>query len=843
MHSLKMLRRVIVTFFALVVSIGIATPLATADDQGRYLTISLVGDSYTSGNGAGGYYGPQKLYRSAHNWGHSYARWLNEQGVHSIVRNYSFSGATTDDVLKKQIPEVDPNSDVVMLTVGGNDVDFTSIVTNCYAIGIRSISTCQKSIESADKQIPHVIAQTEKILHALQERIKHGAEIVLVGYPLLSKESDYVIQPWLWGTPYPAAFHTRELGKKATIAQRDLVEKWNANSHNKLHASYVAVENHFDGHEPDPEVSAQNPYRWINEFFETEGKIGADGRTESVQSITEVANWYHPNIIGHTEIANLLGKTIGIPKSVRTARNEAQDIDLVFVVDNSLTQHAWLGDATKQIRRIFAEATTRAGQHGKTVRAALMTYLASAKNDVTDGSEILASSRTEKNGTTEPRVSGKSAPDNTEARKDAIEKTSEAPLGDTKVATGQLTFDTTVASLTAKLDAVTHGKTLTTASTLRSALKDALTQNWRKDARKIVVLLGTTDPAPSKDDPSWEDLEIAAFGADSAELLVIEPGEKTSKELTQLAMHTGGHVTQAKTLKPLIVAPPNAFISAPKQVSVGESIILDGSGSYAEEGAIVRYEWDLDGDGTYEHASSADGTIGANPLQGFKAQEVGKKTISLRVTDAYGKQAMSTVEIAISSAKAEDSWEAVPLTPLTPAQPGQPNGEASVAPQADDTTQRVHILLKDTKVRRGDVLAYGVKGVQPQEKVSLEIHSTPLELGSMTANARGLVAGLWTVPANFPIGRHTLAVKTHTGDFQVTFDVLPNRDGGKAAEQPMSPAPQRQTDRADKTSGNSTDAELSLTGSTAFAQAGYVMSFLTFGGLAVAFAFRMRKKS
>lgn len=746
MHSLKMLRRVIVAFFALVLSVGMATPLAIADDQGRYLTISLVGDSYTSGNGAGGYYGPQKLHRSAHNWGHSYARWLNEQGVHSIVRNYSFSGATTEDVLTKQIPQVDPNSDVVMLTIGGNDVDFTGIVTNCYALLIRNISRCEKSLTSAENKLSEVTSRTAKIFAALQERVKPGAEIVLVGYPLLSKESNYVIQPWLWGTPYPAASHTRELGRKATIAQRELVKKWNANSQNKLHVSYVAVEDHFAGHEPDPETSAQNPYRWINEFFETEGKMGADGKTESVQDITHTANWYHPNIIGHTEIAHLLGKTIGIPRSVRTARNEAQDIDLVFVVDNSLTQKAWLRDATKQIHRIFDEATTRADRHGKSVRAALMTYRERAKNDVASGSspqpttsEANVASKTQKNSTTDPSVSR------------------------------QLPFNTTAAALTAKLDAATQGKTRATASTLRSALKYALTQNWRKDARKIVVLLGTTDLAPSKDDPSWDDLEIAAFGADSAELLVIEPGENTSKELTQLAMHTGGHVTQATTLKPLIVAPPNAFISVPKQISVGEDIILDGSGSYAEEGAIVRYEWDLDGDGTYEHVSSADGAIGANPLQGFKAKEVGKKTISLRVTDKYGKQAVSTLEIEITSAKTDHSWETVPLIPLTPAQPGHPKAQK---PEGSDT------LVENPKVRRDDVLAYGMKWRQPLKKV----------------------------------------------------------------EQPMVSVPQTHTGRVDKTPGDSTDSQIPLTGITSLGQFGYAIAFLTFGGTALAVALRVQRQ-
>lgn len=54
----------------------------------------------------------------------------------------------------------------------------------------------------------------------------------------------------------------------------------------------------FEGHEPDPSALNKNDYRWINEFFETEGYLAESRKTESHTSF-EKENWYHPNKIGH----------------------------------------------------------------------------------------------------------------------------------------------------------------------------------------------------------------------------------------------------------------------------------------------------------------------------------------------------------------------------------------------------------------------------------------------------------------------------------------------------------------------------------------------------------------
>jgi hypothetical protein len=71
-----------------------------------------------------------------------------------------------------------------------------------------------------------------------------------------------------------------------------------------------------------------------------------------------------------------------------------------------------------------------------------------------------------------------------------------------------------------------------------------------------------------------------------------------------------------------------------------------------------------------------------------------------------------------------------------------------------------------------------LKGFQPYEKVTLVLHSTPVELGTFTADANGVVTAEFTLPTGTPLGQHTLA---YTGDKGSYFeDPLTLTADGKA---------------------------------------------------------------
>ena len=108
--------------------------LADADE------VVVLGDSYSSGEGAGDYTDEQEGIGACHRSPHTYAEALYA-GTDTEVVNLACSGAVTADYTRAQPGrDVEPQRgqlagygdyDLVMLTMGGNDVHFSSIIQNC----------------------------------------------------------------------------------------------------------------------------------------------------------------------------------------------------------------------------------------------------------------------------------------------------------------------------------------------------------------------------------------------------------------------------------------------------------------------------------------------------------------------------------------------------------------------------------------------------------------------------------------------------------------------------------------------------------------------------------------
>lgn len=100
----------------------------------------------------------------------------------------------------------------------------------------------------------------------------------------------------------------------------------------------------------------------------------------------------------------------------------------------------------------------------------------------------------------------------------------------------------------------------------------------------------------------------------------------------------GDQAQKTQTLR--VNAPPAAnLVVGPNPAAEGQEVTVDAGGSTDPDGSITRYEFDLDGNGTFEH----DG--GANP----KVQRVfppGTTRIAARVTDNEG--ASSTVDVTLT---------------------------------------------------------------------------------------------------------------------------------------------------------------------------------------------------
>ena len=293
----------------------------------RQLSVVVLGDSFSAGNGAGAYYGPKGSFRSRNNWGHRYVDWLNASGVHANLTVLAHSGATAEQVQQRQVPEVPRAADLVLLTVGGNDAGFADILSKCFVVGLRDATNCRDVIERARSFIRDggLRDRTTAMLRALDEHLPGDhAQIVLIGYPHLSLDKPgYVLSECVkrhWGRckeqfSYPAASEVRAVAEEAAKAQSEIVAAWNAQSGQRVH-HVDSVRSAFSGHEPDPSSESRNAYRWLNEFQETEGKLGASGRTESRFS-WETQEWYHPNLIGHEQLAEAVRVRVGVPNNAR----------------------------------------------------------------------------------------------------------------------------------------------------------------------------------------------------------------------------------------------------------------------------------------------------------------------------------------------------------------------------------------------------------------------------------------------------------------------------------------------------------------------------------------------
>ena len=99
--------------------------------------------------------------------------------------------------------------------------------------------------------------------------------------------------------------------------------------------------------------------------------------------------------------------------------------------------------------------------------------------------------------------------------------------------------------------------------------------------------------------------------------------------------------TESRTL--VAGGPPTAgFAMSPNPALVGRAVTFDASTS-SDESGISRYEWDLDGDGSFETDAGATATI----TRAYQAPTA--VPISLRVTDGTGKSSVQTQTLRISN--------------------------------------------------------------------------------------------------------------------------------------------------------------------------------------------------
>ncbi|MGW0827800.1 SGNH/GDSL hydrolase family protein [Streptomyces sp. NPDC002845] len=140
-----------------------------------------LGDSYSSGVGAGGYIGSSgDCKRSTKAYPYLWAA-ANSPSTFNFT---ACSGARTSDVLANQLGPLGSATGLVSITIGGNDAGFADVMTTCV---LQSDSACVSRIDTAKAYVDSTLpGRLDSVYSAIRTRAP-AAHVVVLGYPRFYK--------------------------------------------------------------------------------------------------------------------------------------------------------------------------------------------------------------------------------------------------------------------------------------------------------------------------------------------------------------------------------------------------------------------------------------------------------------------------------------------------------------------------------------------------------------------------------------------------------------------------------------------------------------------------------
>lgn len=156
----------------------LAGPAASAAKPGSSTDITdyvALGDSYSSGNGTFAANLSWGCYRSTY----AYPYLVAQQRANTDLTFVACQGATTDDVIGSQVRSLTTGTDVVTLTIGGNDVGFSDLIFGC--AGDNSTS-CDAAVAEANHKIHDELPAKLDAAYAAIRSGAPNAQVVVLGY-------------------------------------------------------------------------------------------------------------------------------------------------------------------------------------------------------------------------------------------------------------------------------------------------------------------------------------------------------------------------------------------------------------------------------------------------------------------------------------------------------------------------------------------------------------------------------------------------------------------------------------------------------------------------------------
>jgi lysophospholipase L1-like esterase len=250
------MRRLLVVALLLVASMLGLSAIAVAAPAGY----AALGDSYSSGVGTGSYTLSSSCKRGTKAYPYLYSG--------TATGFVACSGADVNSVRSTQLSAT-AGALLVTMTVGGNDIGFSTVVSNCTVFS--SDTTCRNAVNTAVAKIPAMKANLITLLTQIRSNAP-AARIVVLGYPYLySTGSCGAGQP---GLVKRTALHNGADALDAALATA-VGDAGVTGS-----KTFVDVRPAFTGHD----ICASSSQRWLNGL-----------------NIFNSGESFHPNTAGHAQ--------------------------------------------------------------------------------------------------------------------------------------------------------------------------------------------------------------------------------------------------------------------------------------------------------------------------------------------------------------------------------------------------------------------------------------------------------------------------------------------------------------------------------------------------------------
>ncbi len=287
----------------------------------RTLSYAALGDSYAAGDGAGSSRLLPHFDVTCGRFSGAYPVQIAKSSDLLIpngdFKNLACGGASSLSILYSQVPKIG-ESDIVTITVGGNEVDFFAVLNACVHQWWPS-GSCEKEMAKARAlvQSSAFLTNFNKMVARTKGVAKPGARLLVTGYAAFFNDETAQCNNVSFSRRNFRNVLTNELRKSFNQMVRminDVIQAA-AEAHE---ATYVDVDRFFEGHrfceEGVVEPSDRNETWFFNIAF-SDGKSGFDRGPNSnpqnilpepVKDFFDLTKTFHPTSLGHQAIAKAI---------------------------------------------------------------------------------------------------------------------------------------------------------------------------------------------------------------------------------------------------------------------------------------------------------------------------------------------------------------------------------------------------------------------------------------------------------------------------------------------------------------------------------------------------------